>query len=174
MKNGIIFLAITALISCESKKQDKQIDKEINRGTIAITARDTTDVLNIYKLNIEEGNLNSIQTTWAADARWLNAFGKVFVGRDTIIAWLKNLYSMPGYAASKITRQDDPQINFIRPDVAVVHEYHEREGQIINDVVTPKRKINTTYILSKEKGTWLIRDKVTMDERERSNPIKNP
>ena len=73
---------------------------------------------------------------------------------------------MPGYAASRITRRNDPQIAFIRPDVAILHEYHEREGQIINDKITPTRKVNTTYILSKEKGIWLIRDKVTMDERE--------
>jgi hypothetical protein len=126
-------------------------------------------VLNVYRLNIQEGNLDAIKTTWAEDARWLNAFGRVFVGRDTVISWLKYLYAMPGYAASSITRQDEPQITFIRPEVAILHEYHEREGQIINAVVTPTRRINTTYILSKEKGAWLIRDKVTMDERGQSN-----
>ena len=133
------------------------------------TSQDTIDVLNVYKLNIEEGNLDTLQTTWAKDARWLNAFGRVFVGKDTVKSWLKHLYSMPGYAASRIIRRDDPQIAFIRPDVAVLHEYHEREGQIINGKIMPTRKINTTYILSKEKGIWLIRDKVTMDERE---PVK--
>ena len=131
-----------------------------------ITSQDTIDVLNVYKLNIEEGNLNTIQTTWAEDGRWLNAFGRVFVGKDSVISWLKRLYSQPGYAASRIARRDDPQIAFLRPDVAVLHEYHEREGQIINGKITATRKVNTTYILSKEKEIWLIRDKVTMDERE--------
>ena len=150
-------LLIIALASCNPKKQ---------LSTLNITSQDSIDVLNVYKLNIEEGNLDTIQTTWAEDGRWLNAFGRVFVGRDTVISWLKHLYSMPGYAASRITRRNDPQIAFIRPDVAILHEYHEREGQIINDKITPTRKVNTTYILSKEKGIWLIRDKVTMDERE--------
>ena len=152
-----VLLLIIALASCGPKKR---------LSTLSITSQDTIDVLNVYKLNIEEGNLDKIQTTWAEDGRWLNAFGRVFVGRDTVISWLKNLYSMPGYAASRITKRNDPQIAFIRPDVAILHEYHEREGQIINGKITPTRKVNTTYILSKEKGTWLIRDKVTMDERE--------
>ena len=49
-----------------------------------------------------------------------------------------------------------------------MHEYHERDGQIINNELTPTRRINNTYVMSKEKGAWQIRDKVTMDERERS------
>ena len=157
MKKGFIFSLIVLLAGCDDKKQLR---------TLNTTSQDTIDILNVYKLNIEEGNLDTIQTTWAKDGRWLNAFGRVFVGRDTVISWLKLLYSMPGYAASRITRRDDPQINFIRQDVAVLHEYHERYGQIIDGKITPTRKVNTTYILSKEKGTWLIRDKVTMDERE--------
>lgn len=169
IKRCFIILVILALASCNQNKYAKEIDKESNFNGLTTTSQDTIDVLNIYKLNIQEGNLNTIQTTWAEDARWLNAFGRVFVGRDTVISWLKYLYSMPGYAASSITRQDKPQIAFIRPDVAILHEYHEREGQIINDVITPTRKINTTYILSKEKGIWLIIDKVTMDERGQTN-----
>ena len=82
---------------------------------------------------------------------------------------LYEVITQPGYAASNISLQDDPEIKFLRPDVVVIHEYHEREGQLINNQVTPTRKINSTYILTKENGIWLIRDKVTMDERERSN-----
>lgn len=79
------------------------------------------------------------------------------------------LHNNPGYSVSTASNYDDPEIKFLRPDIAVVHQYHEREGQIINGVVTPTRRIKTTYIMSKENGTWLLRDKVTMDERERSN-----
>ena len=141
--------------------------------SLNITSRDTTDVLNVYKLNIEEGDLGTIHTTWAKDARWLNAFRRSFVGRDTIISWLKYLYSTPEYAASSLFPDEMiHELLLYEPDVAVLHEYHEREGQIINGEITPTRKINTTYILSKEKGIWVIRDKVTMDEREPSTKIK--
>lgn len=168
MKNLFIVLAIAVFAGCVPKDSSNKKPEEFSTNTMAMTSQDTIDLLNIYRLNIEEGKIDAIQTTWSEDARWLNAFGRVFIGRDTVISWLRFLWSEPGYAASRITRQDEPKITFIRPDVAVIHEYHEREGQVINAVVTPTRKINTTYILSKEKGTWLIRDKVTMDERERS------
>ena len=161
------FLILILFISCTAKENKNTTNNELNHRMT--TSQDTIDVLNVYKLNISESDLKVIETTWSEDARWLNAFGRVFVGRDTVINWLDYLYKMPGYAASEITRQDNPEIKFLRPDVAVIHEYHERKGQIINNEITATRKINTTYILTKENGIWLIRDKVTMDERERSN-----
>jgi hypothetical protein len=128
------------------------------------------DIVHVYYLNIaDKGDLNALKNTWSEDARWLNAFGRVFVGRDTVISWLNSLYKNPGYAVSHISRQDNPEIKFLRPEVVVIHEYHEREGQVIKNQVTPTRKIISIYILTKENGIWLIRDKVTMDERERTN-----
>lgn len=155
-------------VSCNTEEDSGSHAYESKKPTIS--SQDTIDVLRVYNLNIEDkGDLNALKQTWSDDARWLNAFGRVFVGKDTVISWLNYLYNQPGYAASHVSRQDQPEIKFLRPDVAVIHEYHEREGQVINSQVTPTRKINSTYILTKEDGTWLIRDKVTMDERERSN-----
>ncbi len=168
MKTEYLHILILMLfVSCSANENSKIVNNELDQ--LIATSQDTMDILNVYELNIKEGDLKAIRTTWSEDARWLNAFGRVFVGRDTIINWLEYLYRMPGYAASNISRQDNPEIKFLRPDVVIIHEYHEREGQIINNQVTPTRKINTTYVLTKENGIWLIRDKVTMDERERSN-----
>jgi len=162
------YLMFIFFIGCVTKENSKS-NFTANNQLIA-TSQDSIDVLNVYNLNIgDKGDLNALKKTWSEDARWLNAFGRVFVGRDTVIGWLDYLYKQPGYAASNISLQDDPEIKFLRPDVVVIHEYHEREGQLINNQVTPTRKINSTYILTKENGIWLIRDKVTMDERERSN-----
>jgi hypothetical protein len=155
-------------VGCTTKENNKS-NYNTNEQIIA-TAQDSIDILNIYNLNIaDKGDLNALKKTWSEDARWLNAFGRVFIGRDTIISFLNYLYKQPGYAVSNISRQENPDIKFLRPDVVVIHEYHEREGQLINNQVTPTRKINSTYILTKENGIWLIRDKVTMDERERTN-----
>lgn len=162
-----LFVVITLSGYSHVADDSRTTTSELNE--LIATSQDTMEILNVYKLNITERDLKVIQTTWSEDARWLNAFGRVFVGRDAIMNWLEYLYGMPGYAASHISRQDNPEIKFLRPDVVVIHEYHEREGQIINNQVTPTRKINSTYILTKENGIWLIRDKVTMDERERSN-----
>jgi hypothetical protein len=67
------------------------------------------------------------------DAVWINAFGRRIVGRDSIVAFLGTLYAEPGYAGSRIVREMDPELFFIRPDVATVHEFHEREGQRLAD-----------------------------------------
>ena len=164
---SLIFLLPILCFSCSANAQSGSNAQTPNQEVG--TKQDTLDILAIYRLNIEDkGDLRILQETWSADARWVNAFGRVFTGRDTIMNWLDALYRRPGYAASYIARQDDPEIRFLRPDVVIVHEYHEREGQIINDQVTPTRKIHSTYLLTKENGKWLIRDKVTMDERARS------
>ena len=123
--------------------------------------------MNIIKIQTTVGNFEERKNIWSEDGRWLQAFGRVFHGRDTINNFIKYLHANTGYTASQISVLSDPEIKFLRPDVAVVHQHTVREGQIINDVVTPARKINTTYIITKENGIWLLRDKVTMDERER-------
>lgn len=161
----LILIFIASCTSNENNKFNYHQKKQLNT-----TSQDSIDILNVYNLNIaDKGELDALKNTWSEDARWLNAFGRVFHGRDTVISFLDYLYKQPGYAVSNISRHDEPEIRFLRPDVVVIHEYHEREGQEINNRVTPTRKINSTYILTKENGVWLIRDKVTMDERERSN-----
>ena len=172
MKNILNFFMVGFVITCllnfmgcyEPESDERIMDHKIP------STEDTLSVMTTYQnsLSVDNDSLNLI--VWAKDARWLQAFGRVFHGRDTIINFTKYLHKIPGYAKSKVVRQDEPEVIFIRPDVAILHEYHEREGQIINNVVTPTRRINTTYVMSKENGHWQIRDKVTMDERDR--PIK--
>ena len=169
MKRMSIFLALFILISCKHGEDSKLVNREVSLENAIVTSQDTADVLKTYhqSLNVDNDSINKL--VWAQDARWLQAFGRVFKGRDTIISFTRHLNRSPGYAVSKVSRQDDTEVTFIRQDVAIVHEYHEREGQVINGQVTPTRRINTTYVLSKENGIWKIRDKVTMDERERTN-----
>ena len=110
------------------------------------------------------------RTIYAPDAVWINAFGRRRVGPDSIEAFLGRLYADSGYAASRLVRQEAPEVRFIRPDVAVVHEYHEREGQRLADgSVIPIRRVHTTFVLSKEGGRWLVQYQFIGDERERTN-----
>jgi ketosteroid isomerase-like protein len=84
------------------------------------------------------------RTIYAPDAVWINAFGRRQVGPDSIEAFLGRLYADSGYAVSRLERQEMPQVRFIRPDVAVVHEYHEREGQRLADgSIIPIRRVYT-------------------------------
>lgn len=106
---------------------------------------------------------------YAHDAVWINAFGRRIVGRDSIVAFLRNLYADPGYAGSRIVRETHPEVHFVRPDVATVHEFHEREGQRMPDGSVIARRTHTTFVVSKETGRWLIRYQHISDERARAN-----
>jgi uncharacterized protein (TIGR02246 family) len=108
------------------------------------------------------------RTIYAPHAVWINAFGRRRVGPDSIEAFLRRLYADSGYAGSRLVRQEAPGVRFIRPDVAVVHEYHEREGQRLADGrVIPIRRVHTTFVLSRESGRWVVQYLFIGDERDR-------
>ena len=105
---------------------------------------------------------------YAPDAIWNNAFGRRRTGADSIVAFLEGLYADPGYEESRLVNEAPPEVFFIRPDVAVVHEYHERQGQRLADGRVLNRRVHTTFVLSKEPGGWLIRYQQISDERDRA------
>lgn len=107
---------------------------------------------------------------YTPDAVWINAVGRRIMGRDSIVAFLGGLYAEPGYAGSRIVGEKPPEITFVRPDVATVHEFHEREGQRLADGSVIARRTHTTFVVSKEAGRWLIRYQHISDERARVAP----
>ena len=105
---------------------------------------------------------------YTPDAVWINAFGRRIIGRDSIVVFLRGLYADPGYVGSRLVRETDPEVFFVRPDVATVHEFHEREGQRLADGSVIARRTHTTFVTSKEAGRWLIRYQHISDERVRA------
>tara|TARA_R110002012_G_scaffold230680_2_gene403385 strand:- start:505 stop:1020 length:516 start_codon:yes stop_codon:yes gene_type:complete len=169
MKNiTFVFLSLI-LVGCAQKAEKTEtILTSSIQEQFQITAEDSLAIKRIIDIQSKSGNFEEREKIWSEDGRWLQAFGRVFRGKDAITSFEKKLHLNTGFAASIVSLRHDPEIKILRPDVVVVHQYHEREGQVINEVITPTRRINTTYILTKENGTWLLRDKVTMDERERT------
>ncbi|MDX2260099.1 MAG: SgcJ/EcaC family oxidoreductase [Gemmatimonadales bacterium] len=144
-------------------------------GSLAGQSRaDSIAVLHVIELRAEAQRTHDAhaeRAIYAPDAVWINAFGRRRVGPDSIAAFLGRLYADSGYAASRLVRAEVPDVRFIRPDVAVVHEYHEREGQRLADgTVIPLRRVHTTMVLAKEGGRWLVHYLSIGDERERSTP----
>lgn len=169
MKTIYLIVLTIILFGCAQKDEKmERIPFSNLQEQLHITVEDSLAIRNLIKVLSKSENLEERGKIWAEDGRWLQAFGRVFQGKDTILSFEKYLHANAGFAASAVNVRRDPEIKFLRPDVVVVHQYHEREGQIINNLVTPTRRINTTYIITKENGTWLLRDKVTMDERERT------
>jgi len=134
-------------------------------------AADSIAVLQVIERRTEAmrtHDAHAERTIFAPNAVWINAFGRRLVGPDSIEAFLVRLYADSGYAGSRMVREEAPEVRFIRPDVAVVHEYHEREGQRLADgTVIPVRRVHTTFVLSKDSGRWLVQYQFIGDERER-------
>lgn len=148
----VLVLALTGRLAGQDRVADSiAVLDVIERRTEAMRAHDA----------------HAERTLYAPDAVWINAFGRRREGPDSIGAFLGRLYADPGYATSRMVREAAPEVRFIRPDVAVVHEYHEREGQrLANGSVIPIRRVHTTFVLSREGGRWLVRYQFIGDERE--------
>jgi len=134
---------------------------------------DSAAILRIVQQRAEANrtrNAEMQRANYAPDAIWINAFGARQSGRDSIVAFLRGLYADPGYRESRVTRDDPPEIIFIRPDVAIVHDFHESEGQRLADGTVIARRTHTTFVISKERGRWLIHYQYIGDERPRTTP----
>jgi len=157
MRGPAMVLVVALGLAGEAGGQSRAVDSVavlhvIERRTEAMRARDARVERSIY----------------APGAVWINAFGRRQVGPDSIEAFLGRLYADSGYATSRMVREEVPEVWFIRSDVAIVHEYHEREGQhLVDGTVIPVRRVHTTFVLSKESGRWLVRYQYIGDERER-------
>ena len=101
------------------------------------------------------------------DALWMNAFGRRVKGRAAIEQFFKELYADQNYLAGKNTEDSEPEIVFLRPDVAVAHTFHRKEGQRARDgSLMKERRIHQTMVLTRESKGWRIRNEVVMDEKE--------
>jgi uncharacterized protein (TIGR02246 family) len=134
-------------------------------------AADSVAVLRV--IDLHEQAMRNFQADeqaaiYSPDAVWINAFGRRRAGRDSIVAFLRPLYADSGYRASRLLPGAPPEVIFVRPDVAVVHEFHERDGQRMADGSIIARRVHTSFVLSKESGRWLIKYQHIADERPRS------
>ncbi|HTE27481.1 DUF3828 domain-containing protein [Flavitalea sp.] len=163
----LFFLCNTTEVSAQQKKTDPDIKAISKDKTPAVY--DTAGVLAVMARRsraMQERNAEIHRLNYAPNAQWLNAFGVRITGPDSIITFLQGLYDDPGYKESVKIREDKPEITFIRPDVAVAHQYEELEAQRIRGILLNTRKIHITLVISKENGKWLIGNQVIMDERE--------
>lgn len=142
-------------------------------GSLAAQSRatDSTAIVQLVRHHVDAMRQRQAElqrAIYAHDAVWNNAFGRRRTGVDSIVAFLNDLYADPGYEESRLVNETLPDVFFVRPDVAVVHEYHEREGQRLADGRVLNRRVHTTFVVSREAGRWLVRYQQISDERDRA------
>ena len=110
------------------------------------------------------GNLADV---FAADVDWTNAWGRRLHGLEELSRFWEQARHDQNYLAGKVTPESvKTEVRFVRPDVAVVHTYNERVGQIEEGKVIPTRKVHSQIVVSKEDGKWLIQSELIMDEKQ--------
>jgi uncharacterized protein (TIGR02246 family) len=116
------------------------------------------------------GNLADV---FAADTDWTNAWGKRLHDLEELSRFWEQLRHDQNYLAGKVTPESvKTDVRFVRPDVAVIHTYAERVGQIDSTTgkVIPTRKVHSQIVVSKEDGKWLIQSELIMDEKQHEGP----
>ncbi len=115
-----------------------------------------------------EANAKLATMDYAEDADWMNAWGMRWKGRKVLESFQASRFKNPNYKERRVTLKE-PEIRFIRPDVALVHRYAETEGQKdANGQEMPKRRTHGFHVLTKENGKWLIVSTIYMDEKDRA------
>ena len=104
---------------------------------------------------------------YAVDADWTNSFGDRLHGREALVRKFDQLAHSAFYQSGRdAAGSDTVDVRFVRPDVAVVHEYEDVIGQ--TDPTTgkpmPVRRIHHQYVVTKEGGRWLIQSELIMTE----------
>lgn len=104
------------------------------------------------------------------DAEWTNAFGMRRRGRAAIETTLREVFALPFVVAgeSQPTAQD---IQWLRPDVALVVSHVERAGQQ-TPAGAPLGTRQTTHhrVFVRTGGTWRIASHLISDARDRQQP----
>lgn len=113
-------------------------------------------------------NASFLDGDYAEDADWMNAFGAKEKGATKILLYMAEAVKRPSLAG-RHTVWDEPQVRFVRPDVAIVHRDYQTVGQkTLDGREMPQRDTHSTWVLSKENGKWLIVSQVISDDKPNS------
>ncbi len=139
-------------------------------------SRGTSEDESAIKALVEEGQrrvlgqgVGNLAEVFAADVDWTNAWGRHLHGREELSQFWERGRHDQNYLAGKVTPESvKTDVRFVRPDVAVVHSYVERVGQLdpATGKAMPTRKVHSQIVVSKEDGKWLIQSELIMDEKQ--------
>lgn len=113
-------------------------------------------------------NASVLDGDYAEDADWMNAFGAKEKGAAKIMSYMVEAVKRPSLAG-RHTVWNEPQVRFIRPDVAIAHRDYQTVGQkTLDGKEMPQRNTHSTWLLSKENGKWRIVSQVISDDKPSS------
>ena len=113
-------------------------------------------------------NASVLDGDYAEDADWMNAFGAKEKGPTKIMSYMIEVLRRPS-VAGRHTVWNEPQIRFIRPDIAIAYRDYQTVGQkTLSGKEMPQRNTHSTWVLSKENGKWRIVSQMISDDKPSS------
>jgi len=111
-----------------------------------------------------------LEGDYADDADWHNAFGVKIQGSSKIVAYMTGMVKRPNVQGRQ-TIWDEPQIRFIRSDVAVAYRDYRTVGhKTLDGKEMPQRNTHGTWFLTKDAGRWRISSHVIYDDNSSQAP----
>lgn len=115
----------------------------------------------------ERADADATVATYADDAEWTNAFGRVMRGRAELHAFLAELFADTVGTQGRTTSFAPLSMRYVGTDVAVFHSYQETTGQRSpRGTAMESRRIHSTLVLGKRAGQWRIVHQMIMDQRD--------
>ncbi len=134
---------------------------------IADDVRAINAIVHRWKRAFAEGEAGLFVDDYADDATYVNAYGRACRGGPAIAAFLQEVFNRGDFAAATSTASP-PEICFVRPDVAVAHDFGITHGQRTpGGAEHPERRTHHQRVLAKDSGKWRVVAHLISDENAR-------
>lgn len=121
-------------------------------------------IVNHWQQSWEKFDASTLAGDFTDDAEWLNAFGVRQKGGANIVAFVSQVVKRPQVQGRRTT-WDEPQVRFLRPDVAIASRTYTTVGhKTLSGTELPERHTHSTWVLTKDNGQWRIANWVISDE----------
>jgi len=121
-------------------------------------------IVNHWQQSWEKFDASVLAGDFADDAEWLNAFGVRQRGGANIVAFVSQVVKRPQVQGRRTT-WEEPQIRFLRPDVAIASRSYTTLGhKTLSGTELPERHTHSNWVMTKENGKWRIASWVISDE----------
>jgi len=121
-------------------------------------------IVNHWQQAWEKFDASVLVDDYAEDADWLNAFGVRNKGREKILAFMTQVVKRPT-VQGRTTIWGEPQVRFVRSDVAITTRDYQTKGHKTPDgVEMAERKTHCTWVLTKDNGKWRIASQMISDD----------
>jgi len=121
-------------------------------------------IVNHWQQTWEHFDASYLKGDFAEDADWQNAFGVRIQGGAKILEFMTGMVKRPTVQGRQTT-WDDPEIRFVRADVALAYRNYRTVGQkTAVGKEMPQRNTHASWFLTKDGGRWRIVSQVIYDD----------